>query len=41
MVRATWNNFIYEGEYLKDTVNGYGRIIYDDGVVYEGYFKNG
>ena len=31
----------YEGEWKNGLPHGYGRIIYDDGSLYEGCFKQG
>ena len=31
----------YEGDWRNGLPNGFGRIIYDDGSLYEGCFNNG
>lgn len=31
---------VYEGEYLNDKKNGYGRYRWGNGIIYEGHFKN-
>ena len=39
--RLTVNNLIYEGQWINNRHSGYGRRIYDAGVLWDGYWENG
>lgn len=39
--RFDWTqDYLYEGEYCDNNINGYGRQILKSGDVYEGLWKN-
>ena len=35
------SNIIYEGDFVNDKYEGYGKLIYENGSYYIGSFKNG
>ena len=35
------NNTIYEGQFVNEDYNGYGRLIYSNGIYYIGNWLNG
>ena len=35
------SNIIYEGDFVDDKYEGYGKLIYENGSYYIGSFKNG
>lgn len=40
-VQISKNGIIYEGMWIEDVCNLYGRLIHPDGTIYEGEIKNG
>lgn len=34
------NNASYQGEYLEGMKNGFGKYVYSNGYIFEGYFLN-